>query len=69
MFNGKNILFNYQSLLIDSVYAFDDGDFIIFGNGEILESGVNIKYSSLFDGKSLTSKLTLKIASDSCFLI
>ena len=67
MFSGKNILFNYQSLLIDSVYAFDDGDFIIFGNGEIFENRENIKCSSLFDGKSFAHKLTLKIASDSCF--
>ena len=67
MKDNKKIIFKYQSLAIDSVYTFDDGDFIIFGNSELTESGVITLYSSLYDGKTLTTKLTLKTPSASCF--
>ena len=67
MNDNKKILFTYQSVTIDSVYAFDDGDFIIFGNCELTEYGVNKIYSNLYDGKTLSTKLTLKTLSASCF--
>ena len=67
MAEEKKILFKYQSLNIDSVYVFDDGDFFIFGNGESVECFKNKIYSTLFDGKNFKSKLTLDVSSDSCF--
>ena len=62
MADNKKTLFRFESLQIESVYVFDDGDFIIFGIHE-----KNQKSSLLYDRKSLTSKLKLNISSLSCF--
>ena len=60
----SQIVFKYKSLEIESVYIFDDKDFIIFGIGDL---NVNKKSSLLFDGKTFKSKLNLEIPSSSCF--
>ena len=61
---ASQVIFKFKSLEIESVYIFDDKDFIIFGIGDI---NVNKKYSKLFDGKTFKSKLDLKVSSSSCF--
>jgi hypothetical protein len=61
---SSQAIFKYKSLEIESVYIFDDKDFIIFGIGDI---NVNKKYSILFDGKTFGSKLNLEVSSSSCF--
>lgn len=57
MGDNKKIKFNYSLEDIDSVYVFEDGDFILFSK---------IK-TSLFDSKTLKPKLNLNVTSDSCF--
>ena len=57
-------IFTYKNFEIESVYIFDDKDFIIFG---IREINANKKYSTLFDGKTFKSKLNLEVSSSSCF--
>ena len=63
----KKIKFQYQSLFIESAYIFEDGDIIIFANGDSTGCGVSKKFSNLYDGKTFQSKLTLKVSSSSCF--
>ena len=55
---NNNIKFIYQSLLIESIYIFDDGGFIIF---------IKEKNSSLYDSKTLNIKLKLDISSSYSF--
>lgn len=67
MSENKKVKFTYISREIQSAYIFEDGDFIIFSSGESQKAGVNKNISSLFDGKTLQSKLILEIQSESCF--
>ena len=68
MIENKNIKFNCQELNIDSVYIFDDGDFIVFGNYmPVKECKDTNYYSKLYDSKTLQPKLFLKVSSESCF--
>lgn len=67
MLEKKKIKFNYKGREIESAYIFEDGDFIIFSSEESKVVGVNKNISTLFDGKTLKSKLILDISSESCF--
>lgn len=68
MIQTKNIKFNCQELNIDSVYIFDDGDFIVFENYMPMKEDINTYYySKLYDAKTLQPKLYLKVSSESCF--
>ena len=67
MLNKGNIIFKYEAQTIDSVYAFKDGDFIVFGDIRPKENNSLRRLSSLFDGKTFKSKMILEVSSDSCF--
>ena len=67
MLEKQIIKFQYKGREIESAYIFEDGDFIIFSSEESKVVSVNKNISTLFDGKTLKSKLTLDISSESCF--
>ena len=67
MSKAKSIKFKYKGLKIESAFAFKDGDFIIFGNGDSTECGVNKNYSTLYDGKTFKVKTTIEVSDTSCF--
>lgn len=71
MYIKKKVKFEYESKYIDSVYVFDDGDFILFGVADLsLENCTNDESkdkSTLYDGKTLKAKLILKVSSAHCF--
>ena len=67
MLEKKKIKFQYKSREIESAYIFEDGDFIIFANEKSKFVGEDKKNSTLFDVKTLKSKLILNISSESCF--
>ena len=60
MFIGKKVLFNYKSNYLDSVYVFDNGDFILFG---VTDKSLYNKKSTLYDGKTFKPKLNLQLTS------
>ena len=65
MFINKKVKFNYESNYLDSVYVFEDGDFILFGVKDKSFGNPNSeeKKSTLFDGKTLNPKLLLNVSS------
>ena len=67
MLNKGKIIFKYEAQNIDYVYAFKDGDFIVFGDTRPKELSSLKRLSSLFDGKTFKSKMILEVSSDSCF--
>lgn len=75
MYINKKVKFIYESNYIDSVYVFDDGDFILFGpkdesikNFQELNTNIEQKYfSTLFDGKTLLPKLCMNVSSEHSF--
>ena len=71
MYIQKKVKFEYESNYIDSVFVFDDGDFILFGVADSsLENSNNDESkdkSTLYDGKTLKAKLLLEISSSHCF--
>ena len=77
MFIGKKVLFDYVSNYIDSVYAFDDGDFILFGvfdmplenpnQPNIQPNNETFVKSTLIDGKTFKPKLILNVSSNCAF--
>ena len=71
MFKDKKIKFKFESKYIDSVFVFEDGDFILFGvNASSCANNNNIKeeYNSIiFDGKTFEPKGGLEISSSSSY--
>lgn len=73
MYIQKKVKFEYESSYIDSVYIFDDGDFILFGVADLSLEKENKsndeskEKSTLYDGKTLKAKLLLKVSSSHCF--
>ena len=66
MYINKKVKFNYESNYLDSIYVFEDGDFILFGatdNSFENESKNSERKSTLYDGKTLKPKLILKVSS------
>ena len=64
MYIGKKEKFNHESNYLDSIYVFEDGDFILFGdNQEEKMNNVSFKKSTLYDGKTLKPKLSLNVSS------
>ena len=61
MFKDKKIKFKFQSSYIDSVFAFEDGDFILFGAGK--ENSKSKYPSPLYDGKTLKPKFGFEVTS------
>ena len=65
MYTNNKVKFIYESNYIDSVYVFDDGDFILLGpkdesikNFQELNKNIEQKYfSTLFDGKTIITKI------------
>ena len=76
MYTNKKEKFIYNSNYIDSVYVFDDGDFILFGIKLEADKFLDLKKKSnpdldekskLFSGKTFKQKMIFKITSKSCF--
>ena len=68
MYINKKVLFNYEQVYLDSVFVFDDGDFIIFGVPDnILENEQTTQIndrrkSAVFDKKTFKPKVVLDIS-------
>ena len=66
------MLFNYEQIYLDSVFVFDDGDFIIFGVPDnILEEKQTTQISdrrksAVFDKKTFKPKVILDISPFLC---
>ena len=76
MYTNKKEKFIYNANYIDSVYVFDDGDFILFGIKLEADKFLDLKKKSnpdldekskLFSGKTFKQKMVFKITSKSCF--
>ena len=67
MFKGKKVLFNYKSSYLDSVYVFDNGDFILFGVTDKSTNDTSERKSALYDGRTFKPKLSLKMTSVCAF--
>ncbi len=65
MFIDKKVKFNHESNYLDSVYVFEDGDFILFGaiDKSLGNPFDDKKKSTLYDGKTLKPKLLLNVSS------
>ena len=67
MIKKKKVLFNYKSSYLDSVYVFDNGDFILFGVTDKSTNDTSERKSALYDGRTFKPKLSLKMTSVCAF--
>ena len=75
MYIDKKVIFKYEQVYLDSVYVFEDGDFILFGvpDNILIEDQENKKIvpnstkSAVFDKKTFKPKSILDISSLASF--